>query len=88
MSESEIKSQIDELTKKQSQELMDLIIVEEKKEDERNHILNSIDDSREREKLDQEYGILRGIASENIKKLAAKHEKKLVQLEKKLRGIK
>ena len=62
--------------------------MEEKKEDERNVTLNSIANKAEREKLDVEYGILRGIASENIKKLAAKHEKNLVHLEKKLRGLK
>jgi hypothetical protein len=65
---------------------MAVIDEEEIKEEQRNHKLNRITDESEREALDHEYGILRGKASERIKKLAKKHDKNLVQLEKKLRG--
>lgn len=87
LSEAEIKQKLDKLIKKQSEELMAVILEEEKKEEERNTKLNQLTDPSKREKLDQEFGILRGMASERIKKLAKKHERNVVQLEKKLRGI-
>lgn len=54
--EEEIKAKIEELTKKQSTELIQLIELEESKEDERNAQLSKIEDLTEREKLDQEFG--------------------------------
>ena len=54
--EEEIKTKIEELTKKQSTELIQLIELEESKEDERNAQLSKIEDLAEREKLDQEFG--------------------------------
>ena len=54
--EEEIKTKIEELTEKQSTELIQLIELEESKEDERNAQLSKIEDLTEREKLDQEFG--------------------------------
>ena len=87
MSEKEIKEKVDAKIKQQSEELLNIISEEEQKEDERNKRLNEITDPHRKEQLDREYGVLRGIASERIKKLAKRHEKQLIQYEKKLRGI-
>lgn len=84
MRENEIKQKLDKLIKKQSKELMAVILEEEKKEEDRNARLSQLTDPIKREKLDQEYGILRGMASERIKKLAKKHDKNVLQLKKKL----
>ena len=54
--EEEIKTKIEELTKKQSTELIQLIELEESKEDERNAQLSKIEALAQREKLDQEFG--------------------------------
>lgn len=88
MSEAEIKAKLDKLVKQQSEELMQVILEEEAEEENRNKELEEISDPKERNKKDQEFGLLRGIASDKIKKLAKKHDRNLIDLEKKLRGIK
>ena len=87
MSEEEIKEKLDELVRKQSEELMKVIEEEEKLEDERDVAIQNSEPSV-RENLEQEYGIYRAKASARIQKLAQKHDRNLVTLEKKLRGAK
>ena len=87
MSEEEIRQKVEDLVKSQSEELMRIIEEEEEREEKRNEQLNKITDKGEKEKVDYEFGILRARASEKIKKLAKKHDKNVLVLEKKLRGV-
>ena len=66
---------------------MKIIEEEEQREEERNLALQDSEPSTH-ESLEHEYGIERGKASQRIQKLAKKHDKNLVALEKKLRGVK
>jgi hypothetical protein len=75
------------LVKKQGEELMKVIEEEEILEEKRNQKLNQITDAAKKESMDHEYGVLRGKASERIITQSKKHDRNLVQLEKKLRGV-
>lgn len=86
MSEEEIQRKLYDLVRKQSEELMQVIEQEEVKEQQRDEVLKNSEPSTQ-ESLEEEYGIERGKASQRIQKMAKKHEKKVAELEKKLRGL-
>ena len=87
LSEEEAIEFVNEIRNKLQRELLDILETEQKKENEREEILNSANDDDEKIKLEKRFGIERAIASDKIMKISESNDKKIASLMKKYKLV-